>query len=71
MDAGCDGKKKYRTPREAERAARYCRELRDTRLAQYRCDVCKFWHLATPNEFSAEKKLQRLRREFREKKNPA
>lgn len=60
MGTECNGKKRYKSPRDAERAAKYCRQLRDTRLRFYRCPLCKDWHLTSVTD-GFEVKRPRLR----------
>lgn len=67
--ADCNGKKRYKSPREAERAAKYCRKLRDTRLRFYRCPDCKDWHLTSC--LGDTFKAGRLRKQFRGKRSGA
>lgn len=63
-DTECDGKKKYKSPRDAERAAKYCRRLRDTRLRFYRCRKCKTWHLTSLID-GKDARMEKTRRHIR------
>ncbi len=64
----CAEKKRYKSPREAERAARYCRQLRDIRLRFYRCPDCKDWHLTSVTDGFDLRAARRMR--AMEKNNP-
>lgn len=44
---GCTGKRPYRTPGDARRAAKLHRRISAQRLHTYRCPFCTRWHLTS------------------------
>ena len=47
MHAGCDGKHRYDSFRQAEKSARMVRRWHGGRLHAYRCAVCRGFHVGS------------------------
>lgn len=45
VQAGCTGKRSFKTKKQAEAAAKRMRRKYEAKLAEYHCAICRQWHV--------------------------